>query len=162
MLYHWAALAFPPRVEEDMLNFERIFRHDCRISVTKILVSGFPSFMGKFATSGDGVHTSVHVSQLPGKASTRVATACARSQRVAKTVAPSYNVVHFCTIRPLVDEKPLPEVAMSQHVAMTAVRPCPSVGTPSPQVGMPKNRHPGTSRFATHPLPCVLRGRAVG
>lgn len=66
MLYHWAALAFPPRVEEDMLNFERIFRHDCRISVTKILVSGFPSFMGKFATSGDGVHTSVHVSQLVG------------------------------------------------------------------------------------------------
>lgn len=50
-----------------MLNFERIFRHDCRISVTKILVSGFPSFMGKFATSGDGVHTSVYVSKLVGK-----------------------------------------------------------------------------------------------
>ena len=109
--------------------------------------------MGKFATSGDGVHTSVHVSQLPGKASTRVATACARSQRVAKTVAPSCNVVHFCTIRPLVDEKTLPEVATSQHVAMTAVRPYPSVGTPSPQVGMPKNWHP-VRRVLRH-TPCL-------
>ena len=45
-LPHWAAHS-PPRVEEDMLNFERIFRHGCRILVTKILVSDFPQFYGE-------------------------------------------------------------------------------------------------------------------
>lgn len=30
-----------------MLNFERIFRHGCRILVTKILVSDFPQFYGE-------------------------------------------------------------------------------------------------------------------
>lgn len=33
-----------------MLNFERIFRHGCRILVTKILVSDFPQFYGKAST----------------------------------------------------------------------------------------------------------------
>ena len=48
-LPHWAAHS-PPRVEEDMLDFEHIFRHDCRILATKILVSDFYPLYGEAST----------------------------------------------------------------------------------------------------------------
>nr|DAI87879.1 MAG TPA: hypothetical protein [Caudoviricetes sp.] len=48
-LLHWAALS-PTRVGEDMLNFEHIFRHDCRILATKILVSDFYPLYGEAST----------------------------------------------------------------------------------------------------------------
>lgn len=47
-----------------MLNFECIFRHDCRILVTKILVSDFPQLYGEASTQAATACT--HLCMFPG------------------------------------------------------------------------------------------------
>ena len=85
-----------------MLNFERIFRHDCRILVAKILVSDF--------------------SQFYGEAPPQVVTACTRLCMFPRLLGRFFATrrENRCTFLfdHLWTKKTLPEVAASQHVAM--------------------------------------------